>query len=222
MNLAEAVAALDKIKTRAEANVLSLRGVTLEGEITSEFKTRDQLEAITRGFYRRESLREQVFEAEQLYKVLGLMTEEENLEEILLGIQLQQVAALFDDESEKVYVISEATSIGALEEIGIVAAYMGGVQQALFDTFELSKRARLEDADQFRAAGALIKGDVFQVIQGYITNHFTPDQFDELSKPLPGNLLLQAPDVVQKANRFPQRDGQNFVAGSTMTGAGRA
>ena len=212
MNLAEAVAALDKIKTRAEANVLSLRGVTLEGEITSEFKTGDQLEAITRGFYRRESLREQVFEAEQLYKVLGLMTEEENLEEILLGIQLQQVAALFDDESEKVYVISEATSIGAVEEIGIVAAYMGGVQQALFDTFELSKRARLEDADQFRAAGALIKGDVFQVIQGYITNHFTPDQFDELSKPLPGNLLLQAPDVVQKANRFPQRDGQNFVA----------
>ena len=211
MNLAEAVAALDKPKSRAESSVLELRNITPDGQIVSEFKTKDQLEAITRGFYRREALRQQVFEAEQLYKVLGLMKEGEFLEDILLGIQRQQVTAVFDDESEKVYVISEATRVGALEEIGIAAAYMGGVQQAQFDTFEISKRARLEDADQHRAVSALIKGDVSQVVQGYVSSYFTQDQFDELSKPLPGNLLLQAPDVVQKANRFLLRDGQNFV-----------
>ena len=63
--------------------------VELIGPIQTQLKTKDDLEAITRGFYRRDYLRQQIFEAEELYKTLGMMSEEQDLEDILLGIQLQ-------------------------------------------------------------------------------------------------------------------------------------
>ena len=212
LSLAQALALLNEVKDRSEASVLTLRDVQLEGAIESDFKTREELEAITRGFYRRSDVRQQVFEAQELYKALGLMDEIDNLEQILLGIQLQQVSALFDDESEKVYVISDATSVGAVEELAIASAYMGGVQQTMFDIADLRKRTRPTGTDQFRALNALISGDVAQVGKGYISTVFTREQVEDLTKPLPENKLLLAPRVVRKTVLFPQRDGASFVA----------
>ena len=205
MTLSEAVAALEKLTSRAEENVHALRKITPDGEIDTQFRTREQLTSITRGFFRtRETLREQVFEAQELYKVLELMDEDQDLEEVLSEIQLQQVYALFDDEVAVVYVLSDATTIGPLEELGYVSAYMGGLQQQQFDLAKLRTRAREGGSDQLRALDALIGGDVAQVRTGYIGTVFTREQVEELKKPLPENKLLDAPKVVQKAALFPR------------------
>ena len=89
LSLAEAVALLDSLRSRAESTVVDYRQVELTGPIQTQLKTKDDLEAITRGFYRRDYLRQQIFEVEELYKTLGMMSEEQDLEDILLGIQLQ-------------------------------------------------------------------------------------------------------------------------------------
>ena len=169
LTVAEALAALEGITSRVEENVVKLRDITPEHDVDTQLRTREQLAAITKGFFRREALHQQVFEAQELYKALGLMGEDDDLEEILLGIQLQQVYALFDDESEVVYVLSDATSIGPAEELGYVSAFMGGIQQQQFDISELRARAREGGSDQFRALSALVGGDVAQVAQGYVT-----------------------------------------------------
>ena len=140
------------------------------------------------------------------------MGDEEDLEDILIGIQLQQVYALFDDESEVVYVLSDATNIGAAEELGYVSAYLGAVQQGLFDIAELRRAAREGGSDQFRAVTALIGGDVAQVATGYITTVFTREQVERLKEPLPENKLLTAPSSVMKDILFAQREGADFVA----------
>ena len=126
MTLAEALATLEKLTARTEENVVNLRRLTPNEEVETQLRTREALASITRGFFRRDALRRQVFEAEELYKVLDLMAEDQDLEEILVGIQLQQVYALFDDETDVVYVLSDATSIGPIEELGYASAYMGG------------------------------------------------------------------------------------------------
>ncbi len=211
--VAEQVAALEKLTSRTQANVAKLRGVGADLEVNTEFTTRENLASITRGFFKRESLRQQVFEAEELYKALGLMAEEQELEDILVGIQTQQVSALFDDQAEKVYVISDAAKIGAKEEIAIAAAYMGGIQQKLFGISGLRQRAGEASADQLRAVDALIKGDVRQVaLDGYINTYFSQQQYEEFKEPLPENKLLAAPDVVRKANAFPLQEGATFVS----------
>ena len=127
MTLAQAVALLDTLRSRAESNVIKLRQVELVGTVDAQLVSREELETITKGFYRRDYLRQQIFVAQELYKTLGMMSEEQDLEEILLGIQLQQVFSLFDDESELVYAISEAADLGPLEEIAYAGAYMQGI-----------------------------------------------------------------------------------------------
>jgi serine/threonine protein kinase len=212
MTLSEALAALEGITTRAEENVVKFRNIAIEaGAVDTQMRTRDQLEAITKGFFRRDALREQVFEAQELYKVLELMDENLDLEDILTEIQLQHVYALFDDESEIVYVLSDATSIGPLEEYAYASAFMGGAQQSLFDIATMRSQARRGGADEFRALSALVSGDVAQIGSAYVST-FTQEQLDILTTPLPDNKLLSAPAVIQKTVLFPQREGGNFVA----------
>ena len=64
----------------------------------------------------------------------------------MVGIQLQQVYALFDDESESLYVLSDATSIGPAEELGYASAFVGGLQQQMFDVSAMRRRARGVDS----------------------------------------------------------------------------
>ena len=212
MTLAEAVATLEGVTTRAEQNLIKGRDITPTEEIKPSFRTREQLAEITREFFRRESLREQVFEAQELYKVLGLMEDEQDLEEILTEIQLQHVYALFDDESEAVYVLSDTLSIGPVEELAYAGAYFGGVQQNLFNTAQLRDVARRGSADEFRAVSALISGDVASVLAAYIGTVFSREELDELDKPLADNKLLAAPHIIRETVLFPQREGADFVA----------
>ena len=143
------------------------------------------------------------------------MAEDVDLEEVLIGIQLQQVYALFDDETEVVYVLSDAVNIGPIEELGYASAYMGGLQQQNFDISTMRREARETSTDRFRAVNAvnaLIGGDVTQAGLGYIQTVFTREQLSELQQPLPENLLLAAPKVVQKTVLFPQQQGADFIA----------
>ena len=212
LSLAEAVALLDSLSSRAESNVVKLRQLELTGPIQTQLKTKDDLETITRGFYGRDYLRQQIFEAQELYKTLGMMSEDEELEDILLGIQLQQVFSLFDDESEQVYVISDASSIGPLEEIAYAGAYAQAILQQQFDIADLRRSARNRDFDALRAVDSLIGGEVAGVRNGYVSTVLTQEQADVLRQPLAENKLLAAPTVVQKAALFPQREGVDFVA----------
>ncbi len=59
------------LTTRAEENVLRLRDLSIDDfAIEPQFRTRQQLESITKGILRRDSTRQLLFEAEELYKVL--------------------------------------------------------------------------------------------------------------------------------------------------------
>ncbi len=212
ITLAQALVLLQDLTVRAEENVTKIRGLQPENAIDPQLRTREQLEGITRGLFRREDLRDQVFEAQELYKLLDLMDENEDLEEILIGIQIQQVYALFDDEAEQVFVLSDATEVGPLQELAYASAFLGGILQDQFNVKRLRRQARLGGADEFRALSALVSGDVFQVSQGYIGTVFTQDDIDVLQRPLADNKLLSAPDIVQKTVLFPQREGADFVA----------
>ena len=129
-----------------------------------------------------------------------------------MGIQLQQVFSLFDDESELVYAISEAADLGPLEEIAYAGAYMQGILQDQFNIADLRRNARNRDYDNLRALDAVIGGEVTQVRNGYIGTVLTREDVEVLRQPIPENKLLAAPKVIQKAALFPQREGVDFVA----------
>jgi hypothetical protein len=205
-------AALPEQMLEAEADVTKLRGIELEVNANAEFKSREELAEITRGFFRRPEIRQQVFEAQELYKVLGLMAEDDDLEAILTKIQLQQVNALFDDQTEKVYVVVDQSAIGAMGKLAYAAAYMGAVQQELFGIATIRRRTRKVGADSFRAANALIMGDVAQVSAAYIATAMTSDEARIVREPVTDSQLLKAPRIVRETVLFPFQEGADFVA----------
>ena len=204
---------LQAMQSRTQSAVADLRGIDNPPPVETSFRTREELCEITLGFYRRRNVRDQLFEAEELYKTLGLMAEHLSLEDILLGIQLQHVSALFDDASGNVYVLSDAAEITPSFELGYAAAYMSGLQQALFDVVRLRDDARRDTADRFRAVTGLITGDVAVVAGGYEENVIADDPaaLDALQAPTPNNQLSQAPDIVRKTVLFPLNQGRGFV-----------
>ena len=213
-SVASALSQLQKMQNATQEAVAELRGIDPAPAVATTLRTRQELCEITKGFYRRRDVRDQLFEAEELYKTLGLMPAEQSLEQILLGIQLQQVSALFDDVSGDVYVLSDATEITPRLEVGYASAYMGGLQQALFDVTALRDGARAHTGDRFRAVTSLVSGDVAVVTGGYIDTVIAqePGALEELEQPIPDNKLTSAPAIVRKTALFPLTQGRDFVA----------
>ncbi len=205
------IADLQKVTKESHDTVALLRELQPKSELSPDFQSKADLETITRGFYRRQSLKDRIFGAEQLYKALGLMEETQDLEDILMGIQLQQVTALADPVAEKVYVVSDASSISAYEKVGITAAFMGGLQQQHFDIAAMRDRAQKGNSDILRALDALISGDVSLMINAYMSTKLTSEEVSELRQPIAENKLLLAPKVIQKASTFGQTAGRQFV-----------
>ncbi len=203
---------LSDMIAEAEPIVHELRDLNFDGDIAAEFRSRSDLQEITRGFFRRPAVRDQVYEAQELYKALGLMDEDQDLEEILTRIQEQQVLALFDDQTEKVYVLLDDSTIGPKGELGYANAYMGALQQEMFNTADIRTRTRAAGSDYFRAANALILGDVAQISSGYIATVMTQDEVDILREPVPDSELLNAPRIIRETTLFPVREGASFVA----------
>ena len=212
-NISEAVSRLQDLQRDTSVSVAELREIENPPLVETSFRTRQELCTIVEGFYRRREIRDRIFGAEELYKTLGLMADNQSLEEVLLGIQLQQVSAMYDDRTGSVYVVSDATQITPELQASYASAYMGGLQQALFDVAAIRDTAGEDNMDRFRAVSGLISGDVALVSTWYgernLSNNSTaPEKAPESA---PNSLFDQAPDIVRKTVLFPVLEGQWFV-----------
>jgi hypothetical protein len=209
-NISEALAQLEGMKDRAHTHVANLRGIEKPPHVPTDLRTREQLCDITKGFYRRKEVRDKLFEAEELYKTLGLMTEDQSLEDIVLALQLRQVSALLDDRTGEVYVLSDAADITPELELSYAMAYTGGLLQALFDVASLSDRTT-DTSDRFRAVSALISGDIAMVAGGYPLNETSDATNSQPGDTGQAAALENTPTIVRKLSLFPRNEGKWFV-----------
>jgi len=212
MSLAEALAAFDETVALVQSRVSALRGLAPTSPIRSNLENTDKLYDLADAHFKRRNLREQVFQTEELYKTLGLLQPQDDLEEITRGIFLQQVTALFDDSSGRLYVLSDAPNLGPAEELAYASVFLAGLQEQVFFLSDLRRVARESgNSDQYRALTAFAAGEVSQIQQGYVGTYFTDAELAEVVKPISGNKLEAAPAVVKNVALFPQREGSDFV-----------
>lgn len=211
--IAEALATLKETTSKIQSRIATLRKLSPQRPIEPELRTRQQLEELGNALFDKRFLREPLRQAEYLYKVLGMLHKGDDLKQITRDILLQQVAALYDDDSERLYVLSDASAIGPVEEMAYASVYMAGLQQQHFNAAELRQRARESgNSDSFRAVTAFLSGEVSQMQRGYATFFLTPQELEILNKPLPSNPLATAPHVVKQVALLPQLEGSRFVA----------
>ncbi|MDA0770588.1 MAG: hypothetical protein BZY79_03495 [SAR202 cluster bacterium Casp-Chloro-G4] len=220
MSLAEAMAAFNQTVALVQSRVSSLRGLAPVTPIESNLETTDKLQDLADAHFKRRFLRDQVFQTEELYKTLGLLQPEDDLEDITREVFLQQVTALFDDASGRLYVLSDAPNLGPAEELSYASVFLAGVQEQVFFVSDLRRAARESgNSDEYRALTAFASGEVAQIQQGYVQTYFTESELAEVTRPIPGNRLESAPQVVRDVTLFPQREGSDFV-GTVYQSAG--
>ena len=212
-SIGAALSQLQGMQDRVHREIANLRQIEDPPTVEPTFRTREEICGIVGSNYRRPVVRDQIFEAEELYKALGIIDENASLEDILLGIQIQQASAWFDEQSGNVYLLSDAANITARFEVAYAAAHLTGLQQELFDIRKLRSSARNGTSDEFQALTALDGGDRSTVLNGYVERVIALDAaaLEELQRPIPGNKLLAAPQIVQKTSLFGIVEGRQFV-----------
>ena len=215
LSLADAIKIADAVKARTfgiQANVNQIRNLYPDDNIQTKFSNNEELETLADTFFRRGDLRDQVFQSEELFKALGLLDEGDDLENITRDVLLQQVSALFDDQSGYLYVLSDSSEIGLREELAYASVYMAGLQDQIFDVSGIRGRARRSNFDEFRAVTAFASGDVSQITQGYVDVYFGGQAPEIPDRSQRENVLKSSPKVIRSTVTFPRFEGRTFVA----------
>jgi hypothetical protein len=147
-----------------------------------------------------------------LFKALDLLDQDDDLEQITRDLLLHDVFAVFDDQSRRLYISTDSSGIGPVEELAYASVYMAGLQEQLFGVSDLRGKARRSNFDEFRAVTAFTSGEVFQIREGYSFEQFGGQTAVNVSTVPDQSVLNNVPFIVGSTVTFPEYEGGSFVA----------
>jgi hypothetical protein len=154
---------------------------------------------------------------ERLYKRLGLLPDDADIDELLVELYGEQAAAYYRPDTKRFYIISDSQdSISASDEIIVAHEYTHALQDQHFDL----EAARIKDVTQGDAAlGQLgaVEGDATLAMQLWTQANLSPDEaLEVLMKSLEQLLdptLASTPWILRRELEFPYAEGFSFIQG---------
>jgi len=205
------------IKGEDSGNVFSktaeLRGLSSKSEMECQFITPEELRDRFVAIFEEDYPQEEVEIDQEVYVLLDLMEEDQDLYTILLDVYSEQVIGFYDDESKELYVVSKKGELGPLEEIVLAHEYTHALQDQYFDLSSLPLEEE-GNSDLSIAALSLVEGDA-SLVQGiYMWTILDDSEREALSQELEeleDEAFDAAPRVIQENIIFPYESGLNFV-----------
>jgi hypothetical protein len=158
---------------------------------------------------------------ERMYKRLGLLADDVNLEALLLELYGGQVAAYYDPEVGRFYIIERDEPFGAVDKTFVSHEYTHALQDQHFD-LEDDRITDLTEGDAALAQLAAIEGDATLTMQLWALQNLTPDElFELLAASLSGiddQTLADMPLILRRQLEFPYAEG--FLFSSDVQGLG--
>ena len=190
-----------------------LRGLSSLEPVQRTFISREQMAG--RVLNSLDESRERLEDTERLYKVLGMLSEEQDLYEIRLSLLTEGVLGTYDTETDEFFVVEDDEREFSLTEERIyVHEYVHFLQDQNYD-LETSLDELEGTLDERLAFIALIEGDARIAEILYMLNNFDEGQM-AAAQPEPSQALidafLAAPRVVQRTYNFPYVEGGRFAA----------
>ena len=194
-----------------DSKVIGLRQLFSLGEIQRTLITRDDLAGHLREDF--EEDREEILTTQQFYATLGMIDQDEDLYELLLGLYTEIVLGFYDAEVETLYVVTDTPEFGPQDALTYSHELVHGLQQQHFDIHSIFESLD-DNSDRKRAFRALVEGDASISERLYFINHLDEEEQAEAQRAL-GSLSIEtlraAPHVIQRTNAFPYLEGFNFV-----------
>ena len=203
-----------------EGQVSQLRGITatkpvergvfdkaaLCAYITSSFE-KDNPEALVKG-------------TEGLYKALGLMPQDADLLKLYIELLTSQVAGLYDDETKKMYVVTNTGEIGPAEKITYAHEYTHALQDQRFTLRDITGDAK-DQGDRGLARTTLVEGDATLLMSLWAQQHLTPAELAQVATavdPASEAILAKMPAILRETLLFPYTQGLQLTLGAFQQG----
>lgn len=149
--------------------------------------------------------------AQELYRFLGLIGEQDDLEARLLDLEEDQVVGFYDLNTGELTLVSEAASYAELEEFTYAHEFTHALQQGNFNIRALQGKVRGQD-EPSTALTALIEGDASLAAARYGQKYIEMRKVYEQGGKLAAK-SRPAPPFLQDGLNFPYVQGVAFVQG---------
>jgi hypothetical protein len=192
-----------------EAQVGELRGLRSTAPVERAVFDEAGLCAYITAAFAKDNPEALVGSTEKVLKALLLMPEDASLEDLYLEMLSSQVAGLYDDETKRMYVVSETGEIGPTEEITYAHEFTHALQDQAFRLRDLVGEAT-DQGDRTLARTTLVEGDATLAMYLWAQQHLTPLELVEVAgaaDPASQEVLDRLPAILRETLMFPYLTG---------------
>jgi hypothetical protein len=201
-----------------EAEVEDLRGLEAKSPITRTLMTRQELTTYLEREFLEEYPPEEVETDVRVLAAFDFVSEDFDLQGLLLDLYASQILGLYDDEEDTFYIITEAAQdeLDLLDRLTFAHEFIHGLQDQHFGLETFVDEEQLND-DEVLARMSLVEGDAYLAMTQYLMAHLfelSPEELATLQDEdmeASQEVLDAAPPIIRETFLFPVFHGQEFV-----------
>lgn len=203
-----------------------LRELKTINPVPVKFMTREQVRDLLQSKNSDPARKARLTSQGQMFKLLGLMPEDTDLEKLLLDVYSSQIAGFYDDETKDFLIVQATGAVSATlnvqDKITFVHEYVHALQDQHFDLDRyIGKAAARMNNDQRQALLALVEGDAMLTAAFWEAENLTPSQIiglDNASREVNTAVLDKAPNFLKESIAFPYTSGEAFIQQIALIG----
>jgi hypothetical protein len=214
-------AAIQALTAEIADQVAAIRELELKEPIDVEILDEAGLVDYVETAFAEDSPPEYVAAYDRLLTRLGLLPADDDLAEVYVELLSSQVLGLYDEETDRLYVVARDEGIGATEKVTFAHEIAHAIQDQHFDLGSVLPVAR-DDGDRALGARTLVEGDASAVMALWMVANLTPKEQLELLQdaqdPEQIALLERTPAILRDPLTFQYEQGLTFALGLQQTG----
>jgi hypothetical protein len=211
----------DAVYAEINEQVRAIRGLDEKKPIAPTILSPEELSTVIRTTFDQDYPPAQVAADERLYKGLGLIAMDADLETIFVDLLESQVAGLYDPVSDGLYVLSKEGGVGPVEKVYYSHEYDHALQDQHFD-LEAMTDGLEGQTDRLLARQAIVEGDAYTLMTYWLQQHLTSAEIGEVirasSDPELQAALTRIPAIVQAQILFAATEGTQFALQTQLSG----
>lgn len=193
-----------------ESDVVNLRGLQPRSVVPIQFLDQAALNRLYLNRFNQDYLPSEQESDQKLLATLGLISPNDTVVQILLGVLQEQILGLYSQDDKTMYLLADGGQFGPQEKDTFAGEYDHALQDQYYDLGTLAPRHPDND-DRSLAAQAVIQGDATLIQRLWAQQNLTSDELSQLGRGGSTSKLLSAPLFLREQLLFPYAEGFTFV-----------
>ena len=205
-----------------EQQIRDIRGLPEDTDVGRVVFDTPELCAWLRDRFRTKNPPELVHGTDALYKALGLIPEDSSLEQLTLDLLTSQVGGLYDEDTQRMYVVSKSAEAGPLEKFVYAHEYDHAITDQRFDLAK-TVGTDLDQSDRQLARAALVEGDATLAMYIWAQANLSPAELLAVAgaaDPASQATLAAMPAILRDPLGFPYTGGFQMTLNAFQQGGG--